>query len=649
MNIEVSLASRRKEPLALAHAAVFVVTGEDIRRSGVTSLADALRMVPGIHVGHIDANKWAVSSRGFNGRFSNKLLVLVDGRTVYSPLFSGVFWELQEIALEDIDRIEVIRGSGATLWGSNAVNGIINVVTKEASDTQGGLVSAAAGSEERVTGTIRYGSKLGRNVYYRVTAKATEHDAFRSPLGGRAADDWSTRFAGIRVDWGPTDVDRTTMQAHATHVDVGQTYYDLVQLRGDSLVQGNVDAPGWFDSRNAMVSWDHTLSPTSALTFGVYADATTFEDLITRERRYTVDVDAQHRFAFGSQHNLVWGVGLRYTTDNITNTFNNSVQPTHRAVSLFSAFLQDDIDLVPNHVRLTIGSKVERSSFTGIEYQPNIRLLWTPNLTHVVWGAVSRAARTPARGERDGFAIKRFLRADELPAHLTDGLPVLFVVGGRPGFRSEHLLAFDLGYRYLPRRAWSLDVATFYNIYTDLRSGGLFLPERVTTPKPEHWVLPLRAQNNLSGHTYGLEVAADARPRPWLRLRATGTLLRISLDVSQTQDFTAKGIEHETPHRLFTIQAFTDLPWSITADGTVRYVGPANSLATPEPDGTRKPIGGYVTCDARIAWMTGVGMEVSVVGQNLLQSAHPEFEPELLNTLPTLVERGVYGKIAWRF
>src|SRR6202165_2341930 len=395
MNLQVTSVSKRAQKLADAAAAIFVITQDDIRRSGASSIPEALRMAPGLEVARIDENKWAIGSRGFNGRFDNKLLVLIDGRSVYTPLFSGVYWNVQDVLLEDIDRIEVIRGPGATLWGANAVNGVINIISKKTKDTQSAVVTAGAGSEERGSGGFRYGSKIG-DTSYRAYGKYFNWGPSVYPSGMTAHDGWDALRGGFRADWTPAGADSLTLQGDIYRSKYGET------LTGPSLsspYSGTCPNNGKYSGGNILGRWNHS-SEGSSMSLQMYYDNMTIADnSLFVDHQNIFDMDFQHGFHVGDSQQFVWGLGYRSIRDRNDSSFSVSLQPNQVTLNHFSAFVQDEISLVDNRLRLTFGSKFEHNDFTGFEVQPNARLLWTLTPNQSVWTAVSRAVRTPALTE----------------------------------------------------------------------------------------------------------------------------------------------------------------------------------------------------------------------------------------------------------
>ncbi len=636
MNIEVTSVAKKPQRLAAAAAAIFVITHEDIRRSGATSLPEALRMVPGLQVARIDANKWAITARGFNGRFANKLLVLIDGRSVYTPSFSGVYWEVQDTLLEDVERIEVIRGPGATLWGANAVNGIINIMTKHAQDTQGGLITAGGGTEERGFGGVRYGTTLGEDAHVRLYVKYFNRDDFVDTSGNNTDDAWHMLRGGFRLDWQVLDRHALTVQGDLYGGDASQNL-TLPTLTPPfvMLIDDDIDLLGG----NVLTRWQHTVAASSELTLQLYYDRTEREEkAIFRETRDTIDLDFQHRFALGQRQEIVWGLGYRYTHDHISESFFLAIDPDSRGDNLFSAFVQDEITLVPDRLRLTLGSKFEHNDHTGFEFQPNARFLWTPHARHAVWAAVSRAVRTPSRAEDDvrfNFAVL----PPNTPLRNPSALPAVVTVEGNRDFDSEVMLAYELGYRVRPLERLSLDIAAFFTDYDNLRTGEPGSPVFSTSPLPPHLVLPNVLQNRMHGESHGVEVAVDWRPMDWWRLHLAYTYLQLHLRIDRdSQNPTAEEAAGQSPHHQVSFRSAMSLPWDLEFDVWLRYI---DELPTLDVDR-------YVTLDLRLAWKPVKRLELALVGQNLLEGRHLEFRQELF-PVPTAVQRSVYGKITWQF
>ena len=627
MNISVTSVSKKEQILFEAAAAIYAITQDDIRRSGVTSIPEALRMVPGMQVAQIDANKWAISARGFNFRFATKLLVLIDGRSVYTPLFSGVFWDVQDLMLEDIDRIEVIRGPGATLWGANAVNGIINIITKSANETQGVLFSTGGGNEERGFGAIRYGGRLGENAYYRVYAKYFNRDNFVASPGVNTADDWNMMRGGFRADWNPSEKDALVLQGDIYNGDIGETSTGLVALTppfDSTLTKKNPVSGG-----NILSRWSHAFSSQSDLAIQLYYDRAERNERLSYVRN-TYDFDFQHRFELGKRHELIWGVGYRHITDNTEGSFNPSLNPIGRGYDLYSAFVQDEIEFAKNRLRLTLGSKFEHNSYTGLEIQPSARFLWLPSRRHTLWGAYSQAVRTPSRTERN----LRF----NFQAFLVGKLPILVSFFGNEDFESERLQAFELGYRVLPTDRISFDLATFYNIYDGLAAPQVSEPFSESTPEPKHLVIPIKFANNLSSEAYGFEMGVNLNLTKRWRVNTGMSWIRILTSIDSTAfEFGFESAIGEAPRYQIHLRSSLNLQDNLGLDAAIYHV-----------DRLRiQDISSYTRLDLRLWWRPVKSLDLSIGVQNLLDRDHVEFSIDESGVQSTRVQRSMYGKLTW--
>jgi len=605
MSVEVTSVSKRPERLSQTASAIQVITQDDIRRSGAASLAEALRLASNLQVAQIDSRQWAISARGFNSTAANKLLVLIDGRTVYTPLFSGVFWDVQEVPLADIDRIEVISGPGATLWGANAVNGVINVITKDPKDTQGFLLSGGGGTEQRDFGSVRYGGALGTGVRARIYGRGFGRDATAFPSGRDAADKWHLGQGGFRIDWDAASASRVTLQGDLYDGRIAQ------DSGGDIAVGG----------RNVMAKWSRTLSERSSLAAQVYYDRT-HRDIpgLFGEDLDTYDVDLQHRTRLGDRHDVVWGLGYRNINDRTAIGSDSTLAflPLHVAREWFTGFVQDEIALVPNRVHVTVGTKIEHNDYTGFEIQPSGRVSWRPGSSGTLWMAVSRALRTPSRIDRELFA----------PAK-----PPYFLAGG-PDFHSEEEVAYELGYRY-QHRTLGLSVATFYSRYHGLRS-----VEQVNPPAPA----PIVIGNGQDGESYGAEVTAEYWLTNRWRVHAGYTELRVHVWPNRGSTDMSRGSgESQVPDRQFLLQSSLDLPAHLGFAVWFRAIDDINNQLVPA----------YAELNATLTWQPTSHLDVSLVGQNLLHDRHREFgAPPASPTAPDLrrdIQRGAYGAVAWRF
>jgi len=634
MNIKIVSAAKKEQRISESAAAVFVITQDDIRRSGVTTIPDALRMVPGLQVAQQDANTWAVSSRGFNSRFANKLLVMIDGRTVYTPLFSGVYWDVQGLLLEDIDRIEVIRGPGAALWGANAVNGVINIITRRAQETTGTLVTGGYGTEERGFAGFRHGDKIGRDGAYRIYFQYFNRDELKSTLGGDAADDWSQVRGGFRIDLGDGEPDAFTLQGDIYEGTSGSTVTEPTLLPPFSASRNaDTDVAGG----NLLGRWTRTFSDSSGIQLQLYYDRTERDSPYISSKRDTVDVDFQHRFAGGDRHEWVWGAGYRYTVDETKeNSPTFVVEPERRDRQLANIFLQNEITVIKEVLRVTLGSKLEYNEYTDYEIQPSARVLWTPDKKQSIWAAISRAVRTPSRAEND-FTIDG---ASLPPGALVPGSPPAFVrLTGNSGYDSEDLLAYELGYRVMMSEKLSVDLATFYNQYDNLRTLEARTPFPEASPSPPHLVLPVFADNKMDADTYGIEMAVDYHPLEWWRLGVAYTFLDMQLHVnSDSSDTTSEAAEGQSPQHQFSLRSSMNVFKNIEFDVWFRYV---DSLPAMSVDS-------YTTADVRLGWRLSKNSELALVGRNLMNRQHQEFEPLVLGGVPSEVERSVYIKFTTR-
>jgi len=635
MNLQVTSVSKRTQKVADAAAAIFVITQEDIRRSGATSVPEALRLVPGLEVARIDQNKWAIGSRGFNGRFDNKLLVLIDGRSVYTPLFSGVYWNVEDVMLEDVDRIEVIRGPGATLWGANAVDGVINVITKKAKSTQSAVVTAGAGTEERAAGGVRYGGKLGDNTYYRAYTKYFDWAPSAYPSGMTAHDGWDALRGGFRADWTPAGANSLTLQG-----DIYRTRFD------ETLTVASLSAPysntfpndGKYSGGNILGRWNHT-SEGSSMSLQMYYDNTTISDhSLFGDHQNILDIDFQHAFHVGDSQQFVWGLGYRSIHDKNNPSFTVSLRPNQVTLNQFSTFLQDEISLVDNRLQITLGSKFERNEFTGFEIEPNARLLWNLTPNQSIWTAVSRAVRTPALTE-EGLRLNSQVIPPGTPANPSP-LPAVIAVFGSHQFNSEDLLAYELGYRVQATSDLSLDIATFYNNYSNLRTAEPGAPFVEGSPAPTDIVIPFVAGNKMSGGTYGVELFADWKVVPKWRLVGSYSYLQMDIHKNaNSQDPTPDNPNGSSPRHQWYLRSSIDLPKHFEQDTTLRFVDHLPSLNVPN----------YYSLDAHLGWRPVTRLELSIGGQNLLNDWHFEFMPDFVNTSPTVVKRSIFGSITFKF
>jgi iron complex outermembrane recepter protein len=633
MQITVTSASKKAQSLAETAAAVFVISNDDIRRSGATNVPEALRLAPGVQVAAIGQNRWSVSIRGFNSRFSNKLLVLVDGRAIYSPAFSGVFWEHNDVPLINIERIEVIRGPGGSLWGANAVNGIINIITYSAKDSQGGLISAAAGNEVNGSALARYGWKLDEETYLRLHANTKSVDGGQAVAGGDGPDTWKTQQAGFRLD-AKRGGDSYSLQGNISDYRAGDRIAAITATPPYNTLL-NTDGAG--QSAHLLGKWERPTA-TGSHSLQAFIDHNDTDLGFARYRNDTFDLEYQQQIT-GNKHDLVWGLGYRTSKDQIDATVHSLFTDTGKSFSLYSAFIQDDITLVPDRWRLTLGARLEHNDFTGVEVQPNVRLLWTPTAHDSLWAAVSRAVRTPSRGERSSTAFVFPPTFLPVPPFF---IPPLATVGN-PNMDSEKLNALDLGWRHQWSRTLTSEVAAFYYRYADLRG---VLPPGPTTPPLFYGgnpYLPLNLTNTIGADSYGLEVAVDWLPMPNWRLQANTSLFDIR-PRDPLPGATGGEFSHATPSHQISLRSSLDITPKLQWDAWLRRVG--KIITSSEATAT---VPAYTSLDMRLAWKATRDLELSLIGQNLLDSSHPEYVSTNIFSTPVKIERGVYLKADWKF
>jgi iron complex outermembrane receptor protein len=631
MNVEITSVSKQKQKVSQAPAAVAVISQDDIRRSGLNSIPELLRLSPGLDVARLTGSTWAISSRGFNDIYANKLLVVMDGRTLYTPLFSGVYWEAADYVLADLDRIEVVRGPGATLWGANAVNGVINITSKSARDTQGWLVSGRAGNEE-YDSAARYGGKIDDKTFYRVYGKWRDVDNMELAGGDDSHDGWDSLRGGFRIDRYATDKDTLTLQGDVFTSRLGQT------LALPSFVPPTFHTASFGDASesggNVLGRWTHVISDVSDFSIQAFYDRFEYHNAELAYKQDTFDVDFQHRFSPFQKQEVIWGAGFRFLADDLGNSDVMRFDPSSRDDYIANAFVQDDLTLIPDRVHLFLGTKLELNSYSGLEVQPSARLLYTPDEKNSIWLAVSRAVRTPSRFEEDGrITLNRTI--DQM-----SGLPVTAETRGNTGLESEKLLAYEIGYRTQPTKSLSIDVAAFANVYDDLRSFDPAGPALELTPPIPHVRVPVDVQNKFRGESYGVELAANWNVTQDWRLAASYTFLTLQVhqSSSSTDVINQHSIEGSAPRNQFQIHSYYNVTKNLELNSSLYYVENLSAGDVP----------GYLRLDAGLTWRPKDGLEVSVGVQNALDDRHPEFTTSL-NTPSNEIPRSVYAQLLWRF
>lgn len=593
MNVVVTSVSKRSEKLIGVPSSIQVVTGEEIRRSGSLRLPGALRLATNMQVGASGAHDWRISARGFNGfpvtssSLSNKLLVLIDGRSVYTPLFGGVFWDVQNVFQEDVKQIEVISGPGGSIWGANAVNGIVNITSKSAEETQGLYVSAAAGTQLRNSAGVRYGSHVDSTLFYRVYGQRFDINSTKLKNNVDANDEWYINQGGFRMDYKPSSNNNFTLQA------------DVYGGKEDSSTT-------IVDGQNIIGRWTHSYSENSGMTIQSYLDHT-YRNVKRNgliDRMTTFDLDMQYNFSAGAFNKFIVGLGYRMN-DSHTQTRLNEFTPARHNLHLYSGFFQDQIALIKDKMELTVGTKILHNDYTDFELQPTIRLAWTPMEKHTLWAALSRAVRTPTRFESDR---------------------PLAALGSVGNFKSEKVVAFELGYRIRPVRNISVSLATYFNRYTDLRS-----IDTNSVPPPLFYFA-----NNLKARTYGFELSFNAIATSWWKLRGGYTYLNKNFTITSPKTFpNTDDLEAIDPENQFLVQSMMDITRNFEVNGVFRYVSQLPRVLS------LAAVPAYFTYDLNLQWRIK-SMALSLCGQNLADKSR-----DSQGTIK--IPRSVYGRIEFRF
>jgi len=631
MNIEVTSVSQKPEKLSRTASAVFVITPEDIRRSGSTDLPDLLRMVPGVDVAQIDSNTWAISVRGLNQRFSNELLVLVDGRSVYTTEFGGVYWDSLDLPLEDIERIEVIRGPGGSAWGANAVNGVINIITKKTSDTLGALVVSGGGNVQEGFGTLQYGGNAGSSITYRAYAKYFNDDHYPDPMNQDGADGWRSLRGGFRIDAAPGAKDSLTFQGDIYTDREGTPVVDFPSITSPGLMPVNLTANlsgGFLEG-----AWNHTFSAQSTTTLQVSYDRSERGGLLSDDRG-TLNLNFQHQYRGWSRQNLVWGLGYNRVASSSHGDFFVSFVPADLTTHLFSAFVQDEITLSPDRLFLTTGIRLEHNYYTGVNVMPSARLAWTPDDHQTVWAAVSDAVRSPAQLDA-GF------RANLATFTEPDGTLALVALLGNPHVEDESLIAYEFGYRASIHDRLSVDFAAYYNDYGHQETDEPATPFFENTPAPPHLVIPSTFENLMHGEASGFEISANWKPLNRWTLSPGYAFERIHMhtDPSSQDTTSAAGAEGSSPVHSAQLRSHVALWRSLTWDVSTYFV-----------DRLRDPvIPSYTRLDTQLSWKFGERGTFSLVGQNLLKDHHEEFFDSTNSTRTTEMKRSAFAKFTWKF
>jgi len=622
MNVEVTSVSRKGQKLADTAAAVFVITQDDIRRSGATSIPEILRIVPGLDVARVNGNSWAISARGANGQFANKLLVMIDGRSVYTPLFSGVFWDVQDTLLEDIDRIEVIRGPGGTLWGANAVNGIINIITKHSIETQGALLSAGGGAAEGSSAAGRYGGSFGHNGFYRVFGKTFD----RPPSVGGAhptEDAWAIGRAGFRADWASRGGDNFTVQ--------GDIYRGTAATLGVVIDPANPFANRSFlthvSGQDLQFRWTAIQSSRSDTTLQAFVDDTARSDPGVVLGRRTLDIDFQNHLKLGGRNDAVWGAEYRHSNDRAAGPGLTLVRDSN-ITTIASAFVNDEIQ-VARRFHVTLGTKLEYDPVSHLQLQPTLRLLFKASERQTIWAAATSAVRSPAETELYG-------RIDVGAFPDGTGNVGLVVVYGNPALQPERIESYEVGYRWQVSPTTGFDATAFHNRMRRLLGAETAQPFVDSSGRT---IIPLALENNLHGYAHGAEFLLTNAVTPTWNFALGYSFLQATTIDDEGLRSSAETGRITSPRHQLQLRSSLQLPRQIELDSSAYYVGRIGS-----------DVRAFLRLDAQLSWHPTTRWELSISGQNLLQERHSEFAGVAgQSELVTPVQRTVNGKVAWRF
>jgi iron complex outermembrane receptor protein len=627
--IEVTSMSKKEQKLSDTAGAVFVITRQDIRNSAATSIPELLRMVPGLQVAQLNGYQWAVSARGFAEQYASKMLVLVDGRSLFDPLFSGVVWSEQTMPLEDIERIEITRGPGGTVWGTNAVNGVINIITRETKETSGAIVSAGVGNQERSQGFAQYGGKISKNTHYRIYSRYYDQGPAGDIEAQRGHDSSRSTSGGFRTDTQISKTDRLMVEgmAFANNSgldDIGFSYAPPFSPRGIT----SLDLSG----QNLQGSWTHKYSTGAQTNIQVsLAHVHELEPGDLDQNGNVITVAAQHEFFVGARHDFVSGVEYDVRSSQTGALFNTVwFVPTNSKLSIAGAFLQDEILFANGAVHVTVGLRAEHNSLSGMDYEPNARVLWKVTPQHSLWMAYGLANRGASPSDT-------FVRENVSAFPGIAGTQVIRYFGN-PDIKPEKLHAFELGYRVEPYKALSFDLATFYNRYLDVIGSAPAQPFFESGP-PSRLVIPIVAQNNIAGASFGGEFGARWIPRSWLRLSTAYSLLEMDLRATvPSPGDTASVLEGQVPRHQLYFGASSDITKWLRLDSDLSFRDRLHFGNVP----------GYTTLDSKLSWHPRQRGEFSVGAKNLLNKEHLEFVSSQ-GGLPTLLGRSLYGKATWRF
>ncbi len=646
MNVKVTSVGKKDQRLAETATAIYVLDQNKLKRTGATTVMDALRMVPGINDASVSSHSWAISSRGFNGRLANKLLVLIDGRSVYSPLFSGVNWQVQDLMLEDIDRIEIIRGSGGTIWGANAVNGVINIITKKAEQTQGNLTTALAGTFDRDQFSYRYGGKLSEQTFYRAYVKQAEwNNTSAPPHSVETLDNWRLQHAGIRIDSHLSNSQTLTVHADTLHLNYGDNFQVSTLT---PVFNGYVPVDNDSHASNLVTQWENQSNPNTKTSAQFYIADYQDDPKEIGEKRRTYDFEIQQQFSPWKKHDVVTGIGGRRNEDHTVPGLSGAfLTPLNENYGIYDAFIQDEMAL-KDTLKLTLGTKFEHSNYTGWNSLPNIRLSWFPTETETYWGAISKAIRTPNRIDSGGEALYKIYQPGEGMNPAADPFNLGVVISSvKANVENEKINAFELGYRKQISNSLTFDAATFYQkSYKDVTREAqtpICYPSNKPVPfcDPTDFVrLELVTEHNLDGHSTGFELNTEWHNNEgWTVDFAYAYINAVFYYTHNSNDTTRKASESGSSpdHQANILISKEWNGWRL--DSWIRYVGAMPNINTPR----------YTQFDLQLSKMIRPRLNLALVGKNLADAQHKEYEEGFLPSATTEIPRSGYVKLNWEF
>jgi iron complex outermembrane recepter protein len=617
MNFEVTSVAKEPQKIIDAPASVTVISQDDMQRSALGSIPDLLRLVPGMDVAQIDANHWAITSRGDNSYLADDLLVLMDGRSLYTPAFGGVTWNTVNYPLLDLDRIEVIRGPGSTLWGSNAVNGVVNIITKSSKDTQGFLVDTTVGSQFDI-GNVRYGGQIDDNTFYRVYSQYQYTGNNDLASGGAAHDEWQGMQSGFRLDKYSTPQDTLTVQGDVYEQQLAETTTPLP----------TISTTNWFENGGDVLGrWTHTESDRSDTSLQAYYDRQVLSNVPIGYEQDTLDVQFQNRFPLGPIQDVTWGLGARDYFIRMTNNGTLTVNPNYQNEYIYNGFIQDQVTIIPDRVQWFIGTKLEYNNLTNLEIEPSTRLLWTPDDRNSIWAAISRSTRIPSIYEESNLNFGPFQLSSDNP-------------------NAEASFAYEIGYKVQPIKSVTMDATAYYNTYS-----GLVVPVPNILNPPD-----LEYENGVDAHSYGTELSANWQVNPRLRLGVSYTYLmeRAQPETESFADpfiplYEMKAVEGTAPHNQFQVHAYYDILKNLQLNTSLYYVDALSYINALTTGGVFQSVPSYFRLDMNLRWQIKQNMTLAVGVQNLLQDQHYEFGSVDSQAMPTAVPRTFFAQWTMTF